>query len=107
MKTREEKTMVTLIFIFIFRKYPSWAYIKKINTSTLVHDHSSCSTFDLHLVRGLKALYVYLLRNRTMEVGLLGKRHIPWSNAIIQRMVHGVTQPFIESNLKEGSRLYV
>ena len=31
-------------------------YFKKIHIHNLVHGHSSWSTFDLHLVRGQKAL---------------------------------------------------
>ena len=75
MKTREDKRMVKHF---------------------LVNDHSSCFTFSLHLVRGMKALQIDFLRNRTMEVGrsswTMEKGHLSWFDS----MVHGVNQSLLD-----------
>jgi hypothetical protein len=56
MKTREDKRIVKLDFLF-FSKLPSWSTHKEKNIyhiHFLVHDHSPWSTFNLHLVGGPK-----------------------------------------------------
>jgi hypothetical protein len=54
MKSKEDKRMTKLDFLF---RTAFLNIIKQNSThSLLVHDHSSSSTFGLHLVRGPKAL---------------------------------------------------
>ena len=55
MKTREDKRMVKLEF-FSFKTTLLGHVSKSKHIHFLVHGHSSWSTFDLHLVRGSKAL---------------------------------------------------
>jgi hypothetical protein len=70
--TRRQKNDQTWFF---FQNCPFWGvyiYILNQHIHFLVHGHSSWSTFDLHLVKVLKTLYIDLLRNQTMKVG-------PWN----------------------------
>ena len=58
------------IDFFPFQTTPFWNCILKYkHVHFLVHGHSSWSTFNLHLVRGPKALEIDFLGNQTMEIG--------------------------------------
>ena len=56
MKTREDKRMVKLAFLFLKLPFLDIYYEKNEHIHFLVHGHSSWFTFGLHLVRGPKAL---------------------------------------------------
>ena len=95
LKTKENKRIVKFDFLFLSKLPFLGIYLKKSAHSFLVHGHSSWSTFNLHLLRGPKALEVYFLRNWTMDVELssrtMEKGHFPWSDF----MVHGVNQTLL------------
>jgi hypothetical protein len=54
MNTKEEGMAKIDLFKF-FQSFSFWTYIKKSqHVHFLIHGHPSCSTFNLHLVRGPK-----------------------------------------------------
>ena len=83
MKTREDKIMIILEFFLLLKISLFGHILKELPHSLLVHNHSSWSTFSLHLVRGPKAFFKKLFF-RTTKVGLVKspsfmvQPHGPW-----------------------------
>ena len=89
----EEKTREwSFIYLFSFplQNWPFGAYIyKKNHIHLLVHGHYSWSTFGLHLVKGLKALLIDILKKSdhgswTMEKAIF---HGPWCKPALRLQV--------------------
>ena len=87
-----------IVNLDLFFQTVLFGHISKTSThSLLMHDHSYWSTFDLHLVRSPKTLWMVLLRIQTMGVEpwswTTEKYHLPWPDF----MVHGVNRALVWS----------
>ena len=81
-------------WIWFFSKLPFLGIYYKIqHIHFLVHGHTSWSTFDLHLVRGPKALWIDFFKKSDNGSWTVKSDYGKGSSFMIQLHVYGVNQP--------------